>query len=102
MPRAQWRIPIPLIAYSEYEQHGLAALLLEFRREGEDPERDAAEPREDLDILLAAGLERHGWCHETRANIDLPKLLQLHVIVSREGSVHESEYNDDVSHRQLT
>src|SRR5713101_7246890 len=74
----------------EYEHHGLVAHLPQFRGQDMPGLRYPAQPRQDVDILLAAGLERHGRRREAGADIDLPELLQGRVVVGGKRSVGEA------------
>src|SRR6266849_2021123 len=75
---------------SEYEHHGLVAHLPQFRGQDMPGLRYPAQPRQYDDILLAAGLERHGRRREASADIDLPELLKGRVVVGGKRSVGEA------------
>src|SRR5262245_59493464 len=74
----------------EHKQHRLVALLLQLRRERMLADRDAAQAREDRDILLAIDLEGHRRCIEANADIDLPELLQGRVVIGDERPIREA------------
>src|SRR5262252_7335597 len=57
---------------SEHEQHRLIAHLAKLRRVDEPGPGVAAEPRQDGEVLLAAGLEGHRRRVDAGADIDLP------------------------------
>src|SRR5258707_15867142 len=69
---------------SEHEQHRLVAHLAKLRRVDEPGPGVAAEPRQDGDVLLAAGLEGHRRRVDAGADIDLPHLLKAYVVIGAE------------------
>ncbi len=75
-------LPSPL--QSEHEQHRLVAHLAKLRRVDEPGPGVAAEPRQDGDVLLAAGLEGHRRRVDAGADIDLPQLLKAYVVIGAE------------------
>src|SRR5262249_11491218 len=78
----------------EHEQKRLVALLPELRNELVLAAGTRAQAGQNRDILLAVDLERHGRRIEAGADIDLPKLLQRHVVIGREGPIGETrEYH---------
>src|SRR5258705_9804266 len=78
---------------TEHKQHRLVALLLQLRRECMLADRDAAEAREDRDVLLAVDLERHRRPAETNNPSLLPVLLptRRHVCVHTPPATFEGD-----------
>src|SRR5262245_60234179 len=74
----------------KHEQHRVVTLFLELGREHVLADGDAAEPRQDCDVLLAAHLEGHRRRVEARADVDLPELLQRRVVKGSKRSIGET------------
>src|SRR5229473_5261405 len=75
---------------SENEQHGLVAHLTQFGRELVAPPCDRAQPGQNRNVLLAAGLERHRRGIEAGADVDLPQRFERGGVIGDECSVGET------------
>ena len=82
--------PLRPLSQSEHEQHRLVAHFAKFRRINESALGGNAKPRHDCKILPAANLKGHGRSVDADADIDLPKLLKVDVVVGSERSIDEA------------
>src|SRR4051812_8472849 len=85
---------------SKHEQHGLVALLLEFRREDMLVDRDPAQAGEDRNKLLAVYFESHRRRVEADTDIDFPQLLQRRVVIGHERTVGEAREHEAAAGRK--
>src|SRR5882757_10652575 len=81
------------LSQPEYIQHHCVALVLEFRRVEHFRLGRSARSRGNRHILFAVHLECHRRRGKSRADVDLPQLVERRVVVSRDGAIKERHKN---------
>jgi hypothetical protein len=93
---------LPRAPQPEHEQHGLVPHLAQFGGQDEPALGNLAQSRHDGDILPAARLKGNWRSVEAASDIDLPQLLEAHVVIGSERSIAKAGEHEAAGCRECS